>query len=77
MNLFCILLLSPTMTCDKEDKMTCKQFEKKRAVSKSPFKLHPDTQLINEYGLYSLILRSNKPIAKKFKRWVTSEVLPS
>ena len=32
---------------------------------------------INESGLYSLILRSNKPEAKVFKRWVTSEVLPS
>ncbi|HDK27633.1 MAG TPA: phage repressor protein/antirepressor Ant [Candidatus Atribacteria bacterium] len=33
--------------------------------------------IINESGLYSLILRSKKPEAKKFKRWVTSEVLPS
>ncbi|MDZ4991363.1 phage antirepressor Ant [Clostridium perfringens] len=32
--------------------------------------------LINESGLYSLILRSDMPNAKKFKRWVTSEVLP-
>ncbi|KPU42138.1 hypothetical protein OXPF_39170 [Oxobacter pfennigii] len=32
---------------------------------------------INESGLYSLILRSNLPDAKQFKRWVTSEVLPS
>lgn len=33
--------------------------------------------LINESGLYSLVLRSNKPEAKAFKKWVTSEVLPS
>lgn len=33
--------------------------------------------LINESGLYSLILSSKLPAAKKFKRWVTSEVLPS
>jgi len=33
--------------------------------------------IINESGLYSLILRSNKPEAKVFKRWVTKEVLPS
>lgn len=33
--------------------------------------------LINESGLYSLILSSKLPTAKKFKRWVTSEVLPS
>lgn len=33
--------------------------------------------LINESGLYSLILSSKLPNAKKFKRWVTGEVLPS
>ena len=32
--------------------------------------------LINESGLYSLILSSKLPNAKKFKHWVTSEVLP-
>ena len=35
------------------------------------------TWLINESGLYSLILSSKLPAAKAFKRWVTSEVLPS
>jgi prophage antirepressor-like protein/transposase len=35
------------------------------------------TIFINESGLYSLILASKKEEAKKFKRWVTSEVLPS
>ena len=34
-------------------------------------------QTINESGLYSLVLRSRKPQAKAFKKWVTSEVLPS
>lgn len=33
--------------------------------------------VVNESGLYSLILSSKLPSAKKFKRWVTSEVLPS
>lgn len=33
--------------------------------------------IINESGLYSLILGSKQPNAKKFKRWVTSEVLPA
>lgn len=33
--------------------------------------------IINESGLYSLILSSKLPSAKKFKRWVTSEVLPA
>lgn len=36
-----------------------------------------DLTVINESGLYSLILSSKLPKAKKFKRWVTSEVLPS
>ena len=35
------------------------------------------TAVINESGLYSLILKSKLPSAKKFKRWVTSEVLPT
>lgn len=35
------------------------------------------TTIINESGLYSLILSSKLPTAKKFKKWVTSEVLPS
>ena len=36
-----------------------------------------DVTVINESGLYSLILTSRKPAAKRFKKWVTSEVLPS
>jgi len=36
-----------------------------------------ETTLINESGLYSLVLSSKLPNAKKFRRWVTSEVLPS
>lgn len=35
------------------------------------------TALINESGFYSLVLGSKLPNAKKFKRWVTSEVLPA
>jgi prophage antirepressor-like protein len=45
---------------------------------------HPQSPLktlavncINEPGLYTLILRSNKPEAKAFKRWITHEVLPA
>ncbi len=36
-----------------------------------------NTVIINESGLYSLILSSKLPSAKRFRRWVTSEVLPS
>nr|DAK01004.1 MAG TPA: repressor domain protein [Caudoviricetes sp.] len=36
-----------------------------------------DVTVINESGLYNVILRSDKPEAKPFRKWVTSEVLPS
>lgn len=36
-----------------------------------------ETWFITESGLYAVILRSDKPNAKKFRKWVTSEVLPS
>ena len=36
-----------------------------------------DMIIVNESGLYTLIMRSNKPEAKRFRKWVTSEVLPS
>jgi len=36
-----------------------------------------ETTIVNESGLYNVILRSDKPEAKQFKRWVTHEVLPS
>lgn len=53
---------------DGEDKQNCQNdsFESPRGMT-----------VINESGLYSLILSSKLPTAKKFKRWVTSEVLPA
>ena len=53
---------------DYEDKQNCQNdsFESPRGMT-----------IINESGLYSLILSSKMPNAKKFKRWVTSEVLPA
>jgi prophage antirepressor-like protein len=35
-----------------------------------------ETSIISESGLYALILRSNKPYAKTFRKWITSEVIP-
>lgn len=55
---------------DDEDKTTY-SFQ----VSGSNYK--SKAALINESGLYSLVLSSKLPTAKKFKRWVTSEVLPT
>lgn len=53
---------------DDEDKQNCQNdsFESPRGMT-----------VINESGLYSLVLSSKLPTAKKFKRWVTSEVLPT
>ena len=53
---------------DEEDKQNCQSnsFESPRGLT-----------IINESGLYSLVLSSKLPTAKAFKRWVTSEVLPA
>ena len=54
---------------DEEDKNT--------VAIHDGIKGNPNQVIINESGLYSLILSSKLPSAKKFKRWVTSEVLPT
>jgi len=59
---------------EKED---CSRLEIQSISTGYTSKIHPHTVLINESGLYSLLLRSRKPEAKLFKRWVTSSVLPS
>lgn len=53
---------------DEEDKQNCRfgSFESNRGLT-----------IINESGLYSLVLSSKLPGAKRFRRWVTGEVLPS
>lgn len=55
---------------DSEDKNTV-------AIHDGITRGNPNQVVINESGLYSLILSSKMPNAKKFKRWVTSEVLPT
>ena len=57
---------------DEEDKILIKAGEMP-TLKTSNFGAY----VINESGLYSLVLSSKLPNAKKFKRWVTSEVLPS
>ena len=69
---------------DPEDKIKLSELMSKSKRNKS-FRLKTDplkgnegnTVYINERGLYSLILRSKLESAKEFKRWVTSQVLPS
>lgn len=38
---------------------------------------NPNKNVVNEYGLYNLVLTSRKPEAKTFKRWITHEVIPA
>jgi len=38
---------------------------------------NPNVNIISESGLYKLVMRSRKPEAKKFVKWITTEVLPS
>ena len=57
---------------DAEDKMQGNGVTIRDSIGRDQ---HPT--IINESGLYSLVLSSKLPGAKKFRRWVTSEVLPS
>lgn len=57
-----------TRHVDAEDRRKLKLFDGRQ---------NKETIVINESGLYSLILFSKLPNAKKFKRWVTSEIIPS
>ncbi|MGA7180673.1 MAG: BRO family protein [Thiobacillaceae bacterium] len=54
---------------DEEDRNSVRNPDGKRG--------NPNRNFVNESGLYALIFGSGKPKAKRFKRWVTSEVLPS
>ena len=64
---------------DPEDKRKLSEISQESKRNESfPFKGNGGECIyINESGLYSLILRSKLKSAKEFKRWVTSEVLPS
>lgn len=57
---------------DTEDKMQGDGVTIRDSIGREQ---HPT--IINESGLYSLVLSSKLPTARKFRRWVTSEVLPS
>ena len=61
-------LKNPTMIADRLDEDERAKFDLGR---------QGETNIINESGLYNVILRSDKPEAKPFRKWITSEVLPS
>ena len=60
-------LRNPTVVADRLDDDERAKFDLGR---------QGETNIVNESGLYNVILRSDKPEAKQFKRWVTHEVLP-
>ena len=69
----CVLdLKNPTQTVsylNEDERMTF--------ISKDVKRGNPRRVIISEAGLYSLILRSRRPHAQAFKRWITHEVIPT
>ncbi len=63
-------LTNPSAVADRLD-------DDEKSNPKPDLGLRVDQLLINESGLFSVILRSDKPSAKVFKKWLTSEVLPN
>lgn len=70
----CLGLEQVSRACDRLD-------EDERVLLKVTHPQNPDKELevcgVSESGLYALIMRSNKPEAREFRKWVTAEVLPS
>ena len=62
---------------DEDDKKAYSQLMEGTPKNDCPHNQQPHEIYINESGLYCLVLRSHKEEAKIFKRWVTSEVLPT
>ena len=62
---------------DDEDRLLYRRSEAPNFAEVFPDQRVQSVNIVNESGLFSLILRSNVPGAKAFKRWVTHEVLPS
>lgn len=62
-------LSNPTMAIKglDEDEVTLSQIEGN----------HRPTNLISESGLYAFVIRSDKPAAKRFRKWITAEVIPA
>ena len=66
-------------TLDDDEKLTRKLFVSGSDLTSEKLISGQKRQMlmINESGFFALVLRSNKPEAKSFRKWVTSEVLPS
>ena len=63
---------------DHDESSDKKKMEELVGISQIPLDYRMIISMfINEFGLYSLIMKSTKPDAKLFQQWVTKEVLPS
>jgi len=60
---------------DEDEKKKMNEFQ--MVQNKTPINSQPHSIFMNESGLFPLILRSKLEEAKKLKKWVTKEVLPS
>jgi len=75
-----ILISSPAVSAGEEinkNKKSSLEDSSREEIENILGIIRKETVFINEAGLYELINLSEKPIAKKFKQWVTSEVLPA
>lgn len=61
----------------KNTTMVINRLDKDEVTKFNLGSLSGETNFVNEYGLYNLVLASRKAEAKEFKRWITHEVLPS
>ncbi len=68
--------VSDTLGYSETNRMTCR-LDEDETISTKLEGMNMNSTLINESGLYNAVLGSKLPTAKKFKKWVTSEVLPS
>lgn len=70
------LLVQMEEIANSRDALTCIDNDEKGVASTDTLGGKQEVAIVNEPGLYSLVLGSRKPEAKVFKRWVTSEILP-
>lgn len=68
--------VADTLGYSETNRMTCR-LDEDETISTKLEGMNMNSTLINESGLYNAVLGSKLPTAKKFKKWVTGEVLPS
>lgn len=74
--LFCLMDICKALEM-KNPTMVASRLEEDEVTKLDLGSKNGETNFVTESGLYAVILRSDKPNAKKFRKWVTSEVLPT